>query len=152
MAREQTFIAIKPDGVQRGLVGEIISRFEKKGYKLAALKLSTPGKEHLEKHYEDLSSKPFFAGLVEYMNSGPICAMVWEGTDAVKTGRVILGATNPLASAPGTIRGDYAIAVGRNVCHGSDSVENAKKEIALWFKPEEVHKWNQHSDSWIYEN
>jgi nucleoside-diphosphate kinase len=88
-----------------GLVGEIIARFEKKGYKLAALKLCSPGKEHLEKHYEDLNSKPFFAGLVEYMNSGPICAMVWEGTDAVKTGRVLLGATNPLASAPGTIRG-----------------------------------------------
>merc|ERR1712000_677604 len=131
---EQTFIAIKPDGVQRGLIGPIISRFENRGFKLVAIKLTTPGKEHLEKHYADLAGKGFFAGLIEYMNSGPICAMVWEGRDAVKTGRVILGATNPLASAPGTIRGDFAIDVGRNVCHGSDSVENAQKEIALWFK------------------
>lgn len=145
-------IAIKPDGVQRGLVGEIISRFEKKGYKLAALKLCTPGQAHLEKHYADLSSKPFFAGLVKYMNSGPICAMVWEGTDAVKTGRTLLGATNPLASAPGTIRGDFAIAVGRNVCHGSDSVENAKKEISLWFSADEVKSWAKQDESWVYED
>ncbi|KFY22793.1 hypothetical protein V491_02728 [Pseudogymnoascus sp. VKM F-3775] len=151
MSNEQTFIAIKPDGVQRGLVGPIISRFEARGYKLAAIKLTTPGKEHLENHYSDLSSKPFFAGLVEYMNSGPICAMVWEGRDAVKTGRTLLGATNPLASAPGTIRGDYAIDVGRNVCHGSDSVENAKKEIALWFKPEEVISWTSAQAAWVYE-
>ncbi|KAL2386622.1 nucleoside diphosphate kinase [Blastomyces dermatitidis] len=171
-----SFIAIKPDGVQRGLVGPIISRFENRGYKLAAIKLVTPSKEHLEKHYEDLSSKPFFKGLVtcsytplflrlktQYfspilgadtildMLSGPICAMVWEGRDAVKTGRAILGATNPLASAPGTIRGDFAIDVGRNVCHGSDSVENAKKEIALWFKPEELVQYQQSQANWIYE-
>ncbi|KAG9847600.1 nucleoside diphosphate kinase, partial [Aureobasidium melanogenum] len=119
---EQTFIAIKPDGVQRGLIGPIISRFENKGFKLSAIKLTTPGQEHLEKHYSDLSDKPFFRGLISYMSSGPICAMVWEGRDAVKTGRTLLGATNPLASAPGTIRGDFAIDVGRNVCHGSDTV------------------------------
>ena len=148
---EQTFIAIKPDGVQRGLVGDIIKRFEQRGYKLAAIKLTTPGKEHLEAHYADLKDKPFFAGLVQYMNSGPIVAMVWEGRDAVKTGRALLGATNPLASAPGTIRGDYSIDVGRNVCHGSDSVENAKKEIALWFKEGEVISWQSHSAAWIYE-
>ncbi|TGO13488.1 hypothetical protein BTUL_0069g00550 [Botrytis tulipae] len=151
MSTEQTFIAIKPDGVQRGLVGPIISRFEARGYKLAAIKLTTPGKDHLEKHYADLSDKPFFAGLVTYMNSGPICAMVWEGRDAVKTGRTLLGATNPLASAPGTIRGDYAIDVGRNVCHGSDSVENAKKEIALWFKEGEVLSWKSAQHDWVYE-
>ncbi|MCJ1288170.1 nucleoside diphosphate kinase [Xylographa opegraphella] len=151
MANEQTFIAIKPDGVQRGLVGDIISRFEKRGYKLAAIKLVTPSKQHLEKHYEDLSEKPFFKGLVTYMLSGPICAMVWEGRDAVKTGRMLLGATNPLASAPGTIRGDYAIDVGRNVCHGSDSVENAKKEIALWFEKGEVIEYKIATFDWIYE-
>ncbi|EEH33238.1 nucleoside diphosphate kinase [Paracoccidioides lutzii Pb01] len=150
-ASEQTFIAIKPDGVQRGLVGPIISRFENRGFKLAAIKLVTPSKEHLEKHYEDLSSKPFFNGLVSYMLSGPICAMVWEGRNVVKTGRAILGATNPADSAPGTIRGDYAIDVGRNVCHGSDSVESAKKEIALWFKPEELVKYEQSQANWIYE-
>ncbi|KUL92422.1 hypothetical protein ZTR_02261 [Talaromyces verruculosus] len=151
MSSEQTFIAIKPDGVQRGLVGPIISRFESRGFKLAALKLVSPSRELLEKHYADLSEKPFFPGLVTYMLSGPIVAMVWEGRDAVKTGRTILGATNPLASAPGTIRGDYAIDVGRNVCHGSDSVENAKKEIALWFKEGEVISYKHSQFDWIYE-
>ncbi|DAA77387.1 nucleoside diphosphate kinase [Trichophyton rubrum D6] len=151
MSNEQTFIAIKPDGVQRGLIGPIISRFENRGFKLVAMKLVTPSKEHLETHYADLSSKPFFNGLVSYMLSGPICAMVWEGRDAVKTGRVLLGATNPADSAPGTIRGDYAIDVGRNVCHGSDSVENAKKEIALWFKEGEVLSYKQSQFDWIYE-
>ncbi|PYH78533.1 nucleoside-diphosphate kinase [Aspergillus aculeatinus CBS 121060] len=151
MSNEQTFIAIKPDGVQRGLIGPILSRFENRGFKLVAMKLCSPSQQHLEQHYADLSDKPFFKGLVSYMLSGPICAMVWEGRDAVKTGRTILGATNPLASAPGTIRGDYAIDVGRNVCHGSDSVENAKKEIALWFKPEELQSWKQSQFDWIYE-
>lgn len=148
---EQTFIAIKPDGVQRGLVGPIVSRFESRGFKLAAIKLVTPGKAHLETHYADLKDKPFFPGLIEYMSSGPICAMVWEGRDAVKTGRTILGATNPLASAPGTIRGDYAIDVGRNVCHGSDSVENAKKEIALWFNESDLVSWKHSQFDWVYE-
>jgi len=151
MTTEQTFIAIKPDGVQRGLIGPIISRFENRGFKLAAIKLVTPSKEHLEKHYADLADKPFFPGLIAYMGSGPVCAMVWEGRDAVKTGRSILGATNPLASAPGTIRGDYALDVGRNVCHGSDSVENGKKEIALWFKEGEVQSWKSAQFDWIYE-
>jgi len=151
MSNEQTFIAIKPDGVQRGLIGPIIQRFENRGFKLAAIKLVTASKEHLETHYADLAGKPFFPGLVAYMASGPICAMVWEGRDAVKTGRVILGATNPLASAPGTIRGDFAIDVGRNVCHGSDAVESAQKEIALWFKPEELQSWKQASHDWVYE-
>ncbi|KAL9028025.1 MAG: hypothetical protein Q9196_003546 [Gyalolechia fulgens] len=151
MASEQTFIAIKPDGVQRGLVGDIISKFEKRGYKLAAIKMVTPSKEHLEEHYKDLSDKPFFKGLVTYMLSGPIVAMVWEGRDAVKTGRTLLGATNPLQSAPGTIRGDYAIDVGRNVCHGSDSVETAKNEIALWFGKGEVIEYKNAQFDWIYE-
>ncbi|KAF2859754.1 nucleoside diphosphate kinase [Piedraia hortae CBS 480.64] len=147
---EQTFIAVKPDGVQRGIVGDIISRFEKKGYKLVAIKMVVPTKEHLEKHYADLSDKPFFKGLVEYMSSGPVCAMVWEGREVVKVGRLILGATNPLQSAPGTIRFDYAIDVGRNVCHGSDGVESAKKEIDLWFD-KEVQSWKQADHEWIYE-
>ncbi|KAK3648151.1 nucleoside diphosphate kinase Ndk1 [Elasticomyces elasticus] len=151
MTSEQTFIAIKPDGVQRGLVGEIISRFEKRGYKLAAIKLVTPSKEHLEKHYADLSDKPFFKGLITYMGSGPVCAMVWEGREAVKVGRQLLGATNPQQSSPGTIRGDFAIDVGRNVCHGSDAVESAKKEIDLWFKKEEINTWKQAGHDWVYE-
>ncbi|KAL8773282.1 MAG: hypothetical protein Q9194_004379, partial [Teloschistes cf. exilis] len=135
----------------RGLVGDIISKFEKRGYKLAAIKMVTPSKEHLEEHYKDLSEKPFFKGLVTYMLSGPIVAMVWEGRDAVKTGRTLLGATNPLQSAPGTIRGDYAIDVGRNVCHGSDSVETAKNEIDLWFGKGEVIDYKSAQFDWIYE-
>ncbi|KAF9066891.1 nucleoside diphosphate kinase [Rhodocollybia butyracea] len=148
--KEQTYIMVKPDGVQRGLVGEIISRFEKRGFKLVAMKLVHATTEHLEKHYADLKGKPFFPGLIKYMASGPVVAMVWEGLDAVKTGRVMLGATNPLASAPGTIRGDYALAVGRNICHGSDAVESAQKEIALWF-PEGLTQYNHAMESWIFE-
>jgi len=151
MSTEQTFIAIKPDGVQRGLIAPIISRFEQRGYKLAAIKLVTPGKEHLKQHYADLATKPFFPSLISYMSSGPICAMVWEGRDVVRTGRVLLGETNPLASAPGTIRGDYAIDIGRNVCHGSDSVESAQKEITLWFNPDEVVSYKSSQFEWVYE-
>ena len=136
---------IKPDGVQRGLIGAIISRFEQKGFKLVALKLCQPGKAHFEKHYADLNKKPFFAGLIEYASSGPVCAMVWEGDNAVLTGRKMLGATKPFDSEPGTIRGDYCIDVGRNVIHGSDAVESANKEIALWFNKEEIVSWENHS-------
>jgi len=139
--RERTFIMVKPDGVQRGLVGEIISRFERKGFKLVSLKMDQPGKEKFEQHYADLSSKPFFAGLVNYAASGPVVAMVWEGNNVVKTGRKMLGATRPDDSEPGTIRGDYAVDVGRNVIHGSDSVDSANKEIALWFGHENVVQW-----------
>merc|ERR1711879_485759 len=151
MSTEQTYIMIKPDGVQRGLVGDIIARFEKRGFKLVAMKMVHASKEHLEKHYADLSSKPFFAGLVKYMASGPVVAMVWEGLNAVKTGRVMLGETNPADSKPGTIRGDYAVQVGRNICHGSDAVESAEKEIALWFKPEELVAWESAQKDWVYE-
>ncbi len=148
---ERTYIMIKPDGVQRGLIGEIIGRFEKKGFKLVALKLTNAPRELLEQHYADLAGRSFFPGLVTYMTSGPVCCMVWEGMGAVKTGRVMLGATKPSESAPGTIRGDLCIDVGRNICHGSDSVESAEHEIGLWF-PEGVANWTSHSASWIYEN
>ncbi|KAL5706872.1 nucleoside-diphosphate kinase [Ranunculus cassubicifolius] len=137
---EQTFIMIKPDGVQRGLVGEIICRFEKKGFTLRGLKLMNVERAFAEKHYEDLSARPFFNGLVDYIISGPVDAMVWEGKGVVTTGRKIIGATNPSESAPGTIRGDFAVEIGRNVIHGSDSVENGRKEIALWF-PDGVVTW-----------
>jgi nucleoside-diphosphate kinase len=148
---ERTFIMIKPDGVQRGLVGEIIARFEKKGFKLVAMKLQSVSKEHAAKHYADLSSKPFFAGLLEYICSGPVCAMVWEGKDATKNGRTLLGATNPADSLPGTIRGDLCIDISRNVCHGSDAPESAAAEIALWFKDEEVCSWDLPAKASIYE-
>merc|ERR1712200_223640 len=150
--RERTFIMLKPDAVQRGLVGEIIKRFEQKGFKLVAMKMMHASEELLKEHYADLTSKAFFPGLVKYMNSGPVVPMVWEGLNVVKTGRVMLGETNPAASAPGTIRGDFCIQVGRNLCHGSDAVESAKKEIALWFKEEELVKWDPVSLSWVYED
>jgi len=148
---ERTYIMIKPDGVQRGLVGEIIKRFEQRGYKLQALKLYQADEELLKTHYADLVEKPFFPALCAYMLSGPVTCMVWEGTNAVKMGRQMLGATNPQESMPGSIRGDFSIEVGRNVCHGSDSVENAEKEIALWFKPEELVDWTSHSLDWVHE-
>merc|ERR1739844_508234 len=145
-------IMIKPDGVHRGIVGEIIKRFENKGFKLVAMKFMQASVEHLEKHYADLSKKAFFPGLVKYMASGPVLAMVWEGLNVVKTGRVLLRETNPAASAPGTIRGDFAVHVGRNICHGSDAVESALHEIGLWFKPEELVKWDPVAMEWVYED
>jgi nucleoside-diphosphate kinase len=147
---ERTYIMIKPDGVQRGLVGEIIKRFEQKGFKLVAMKLATPTKEHMEAHYADLKAKKFFPGLISYMLSGPVIAMVWEGKGATSEGRKMLGATMPSDSAMGTIRGDFCIEVGRNICHGSDSVESANHEIAMWF-PEGIAEWKSCEASWIYE-
>ncbi|KAL1456379.1 hypothetical protein WDU94_001110 [Cyamophila willieti] len=149
--KERSFLMIKPDGVQRGLVGNIIKRFEEKGFKLVAMKFVWPSEELLKQHYADLAGKPFFPGLVKYMSSGPVVPMVWEGLNVVKTGRVMLGATNPADSAPGTIRGDLCIQVGRNIIHGSDSVESAKKEIGLWFTEKEVVGWTRASEPWIYE-
>ncbi|XP_022212691.1 nucleoside diphosphate kinase [Drosophila obscura] len=149
--KERTFIMVKPDGVQRGLVGKIIERFEQKGFKLVALKFTWASKELLEKHYADLSARPFFPGLVNYMNSGPVVPMVWEGLNVVKTGRQMLGATNPADSLPGTIRGDFCIQVGRNIIHGSDAVESAEKEIGLWFTEKELVPWVPAAKDWIYE-
>merc|ERR1712032_593952 len=150
-AKERTFIMIKPDGVQRGLIGTIIQRFEQKGFKLVAMKLTKPSKSHMETHYEDFKTKKFFPGLIQYATSGPVCAMVWEGDNAVLTGRKMLGATRPFDSEPGTIRGDFCIDVGRNIIHGSDAVESANKEIALWFPDAELCSWENHSHSWVYE-
>ncbi|XP_053326586.1 nucleoside diphosphate kinase A2 [Spea bombifrons] len=150
--QERTFIAIKPDGVQRGLIGDIIKRFEQKGFRLVAMKFVQASEELLKQHYIDLKDRPFYAGLVKYMGSGPVVPMVWEGLNVVKTGRVMLGETNPADSKPGTIRGDYCIQVGRNIIHGSDSVESAKKEIALWFKDEELSDYKSSAYEWVYEN
>jgi len=149
--KERTFIMIKPDGVQRGQIGQIMQRFEKKGFKLAGMKLCSPGRAHLEAHYADLKKKPFFPGLIDYMCSGPVCAMVWEGDNAVATGRKMLGATKPADSNPGTMRGDLCIHVGRNIIHGSDSVDSANNEISLWFKPSELISFKHHSNDWVYE-
>lgn len=151
-AMERTFIAVKPDGVQRGLVGAIIGRFEAKGYKLLALKALVPSKELASEHYEALSSKPFYAGLVDFICSGPVVAMVWGGGDVVKAGRKMIGETSPTASAPGSIRGDYGVEVGRNVVHGSDAVDTAEREIKLWFGDEGVMEWESSLNKWVYED
>jgi len=149
--KERSFIAIKPDGVQRNLVGEIITRFESKGYKLVGIKVIVPTKQFAEKHYDDLKTKPFFPSLVEYFSSGPVVAMVWEGKDVITNGRKLIGATNPAAAESGSIRGDLCIQIGRNIIHGSDSVNAAKDEISLWFSPSEVANFTRDSDKWIYE-
>lgn len=148
---ERTFIALKPDAVQRGLVGEIISRFERKGFKLVALKLVTASKDLAENHYAEHKERPFFGGLVSFLTSGPVVAMIWEGKGVVASARTLIGATNPLTSTPGTIRGDLAVDVGRNVIHGSDSVESAQREIALWFQQDEQNEWTPSQNSWVYE-
>merc|ERR1712100_452442 len=137
-------------GQRRVHGGTIIQRFEQRGFKLVAMKMVSVTKEHAEAHYADLSSKGFFGALVEYICSAPVVGMVWEGKDAVKTGRKIIGATNPLNSEPGTIRGDYCIDVGRNIIHGSDAAESAQKELALWF-PDGVCEYESAMKAWIYE-
>ncbi|XP_059662207.1 nucleoside diphosphate kinase 4, chloroplastic-like [Cornus florida] len=149
---ERTFIAIKPDGVQRGLIAEIISRFERKGFKLVAIKIVVPSKEFAEKHYHDLKERPFFNGLCQFLASGPVIAMVWEGEGVIKYGRKLIGATDPQKSEPGTIRGDLAVVVGRNIIHGSDGPETAIDEINLWFKPDELVNYTSNSEKWVYGN
>merc|ERR1712150_236758 len=151
MATERTFIMIKPDGVARNLVAKIITRFEQRGYKLVAMKFMVPGTELLNQHYGDLKEKPFFNGLVKHIASGPVVPMVWEGKDVVKQGRAMLGETDPLKSKPGSIRGDFSIDMGRNIIHGSDSVETAKDEIKMWFKDDEVIDYNLTIGTHIYE-
>jgi nucleoside-diphosphate kinase len=148
---ERTFLAVKPDGVQRGLVGNIISRFEAKGYQLVGLKMLKVSRELAENHYGEHKEKPFFPGLVEFITSGPVVAMVWEGKGAIATARKIIGATNPLNADNGTIRGEFGVDVGRNIIHGSDALETAQKEIALWFSPEELSSWQPTISPWIYE-
>ncbi|KAH9421561.1 Nucleoside diphosphate kinase A [Dermatophagoides pteronyssinus] len=149
--QEQTFLLIKPDGIQRGLIGEIIQRFESKGFQLIAIKLQMANDEILRKHYQDLIDRPFFPKLIEYMKMGPIVPMVWQGMNVVRTARQMLGETNPLDSRPGTIRGDFCLQTGRNIIHGSDSIETAKREINLWFQSDELIEYNSSRNDWIYE-
>ena len=142
---------IKPDGVARNLVAKIIERFEQRGYKLVAMKFMNASSELLNEHYADLKEKKFFPGLIKHIGSGPVVPMVWEGKDVVIQGRVLLGETDPLKSKPGSIRGDFSIDMGRNIIHGSDSVESAEKEINLWFKKDEVIEWAHPLHHSIYE-
>ncbi|KAF8408372.1 hypothetical protein HHK36_007521 [Tetracentron sinense] len=148
---QETYIMVKPDGLQRGLVGEIISRFEKKGFKLTGLKLFQCPKQLAEEHYKDLKAKPFFPKLIEYITSGPVVCMAWEGVGVVASARKLIGVTNPLQAEPGTIRGDLAVQTGRNVVHGSDSPENGKREIALWFTEDEICQWTPAQAPWLRE-
>ncbi|MGB3532319.1 MAG: nucleoside-diphosphate kinase [Microcoleaceae cyanobacterium] len=148
---ERTFIAIKPDGVQRKLVGEVIRRFEAKGFTLVGLKLMKVSQKLAEEHYSVHKERPFFGGLIEFITSGPLVAMVWEGEGVVASARKIIGATNPLSAEPGTIRGDFGISVGRNLIHGSDAIETAQTEIKLWFKDEELVSWEPSLMSWLVE-
>lgn len=152
MAVERTFVAIKPDGVQRGLIGEILGRFEQKGFKLVALKQLTPSKELAENHYGVHKERPFFSGLVDFITSGPVVAMVWEGDGVIASARKLIGATKPLDAEPGTIRGDLAVNIGRNVIHGSDGLETANFEIDLWFDSDELSDWEPADQSWRVES
>ncbi|AKG23176.1 nucleoside-diphosphate kinase [Calothrix sp. 336/3] len=148
---ERTFLAIKPDGVQRALVGEIIRRFETKGFTLVGLKLLHPTRELAEAHYAVHKERPFFASLVDFITSGPVVAMVWEGEGVVAAARKMIGATNPLTSEPGTIRGDFGVNIGRNIIHGSDAVETAQQEISLWFTSQELVSWQPTIMGWLHE-
>ena len=146
---QQTLILLKPDGVQRRLVGTIIQRFEQKGLRLAALKLTQPSRELAEEHYAVHKGKPFYDSLLQFLTSGPTVAMVWEGREAVAVARTLMGATDGTKSPPATIRGDFALSVQNNLVHGSDSVDNAKLEIGLWFKPDELVRYQQTDAAWV---
>ncbi|GKV55436.1 nucleoside diphosphate kinase [Sporosarcina sp. NCCP-2222] len=146
---ERTFLMVKPDGVQRNLIGEIVSRFEKKGFTLVGGKLMQISQELAEQHYGEHKERPFFGELVDFITSGPVFAMVWEGENVISTARLMMGATNPKESAPGTVRGDFAVTVGKNIIHGSDSPESAVREIGLFFKDEELVSYDKSMTSWI---
>lgn len=149
---ERTFVMVKPDGVQRGLIGEIVSRFEDRGLKLVAGKIMQIDDELAREHYAEHVDKPFFDGLAEFITSGPVFAMVWEGQDAVAQVRTMMGETDPADSAPGTIRGDFGLDLGRNVIHGSDTEPgSAEREIGLFFDDEELIDYERVDEPWLYE-
>lgn len=148
MATERSFIMVKPDGVQRGLVGEIVSRFERKGFKMVGGKFIHVSKDLAEAHYAEHRERPFFGELVSFITSSPVFAMVWEGEHVIGVARNMMGKTNPAESAPGTIRGDFGLTIGMNIIHGSDSPESAAREIALWFG-DDVAEYDRTVDAWL---
>lgn len=148
---EKTLVLVKPDGVQRGLIGEVIARLERRGLRLIGAKFIQVSRELAETHYAIHKGKPFYEGLINYIISAPVMAMVWEGPRAIAAVRQTMGATRPWEAAPGTIRHDFALEVGRNLTHASDSVENGEAEVALWFKSEELVSWDRATDQWIFE-
>jgi nucleoside-diphosphate kinase len=148
---ERTLVLIKPDAMQRGLAGEILARIERRGLRVAGLKLIQVDRALAERHYGEHLGKPFYEGLVAYITSCPIVAAVFEGTGAVETIRTTMGRTNPTEAAPGTIRGDYGVEIGRNLIHGSDSLESAAREITLFFGAEELLSYERAIDRWVFE-
>jgi len=148
---ERTFVMLKPDAIQRGLMSEILGRIEAKGYKPVAMKFMRLPKELAERHYGEHKGKPFFPGLIEYITSGPSLVMVWEGENIIAGMRTLMGKTNPNDAAVGTIRGDLAVQTGRNLIHGSDGPESAKREIELFFNDYELQTWNRSVDPWLVE-
>lgn len=148
---ERTLVIVKPDGVQRGLIGPIITRLEQRGLKIVGLKMMQITPDLARKHYAIHEGKPFFDGLIRYITSAPVVVMVVEGKKAIEVVRATMGATNPVTAAPGTIRADYALEIGRNLVHGSDGPETAQTEIALFFKPEELLDYSRDTDKWIFE-
>ncbi|MEN2464839.1 nucleoside-diphosphate kinase [Ornithinibacillus sp. FSL M8-0202] len=147
---EKTFLMVKPDGVQRNLVGEIVNRFERKGFKLVGAKLMQISEELASEHYGEHKERPFFGELVEFITSGPVFAMVWEGEKVISTAREMMGKTNPAEALPGTVRGDFGVTVGKNVIHGSDSPESAEREINLFFDQNELISYSKQDSNWIY--
>lgn len=147
---EKTFVCIKPDGVQRALIGEIVKRFENRGLVLAAAKFMNVPRELAERHYAEHVGKPFYNGLVNYITSGPVFAMVWEGEEAIRAVRQTVGATKPIDAAPGTIRHDLAAKMDRNLIHASDSPESAQREIETWFRPDELVEWTSITHPWVF--
>lgn len=151
MPRERTFVLLKPDCVQRGFLGDIVGRFEKRGLKIVGLKMVEMPRKLAESYYAEHKGKPFYEGLISYVTSGPAVAMVVEGHEAVAVVRKMMGATDPVKAEPGTIRADLALHIGRNVIHGSDSIKSAEREIALFFKSEEIHAYERIDEQWVYE-
>ena len=149
---ERTFVAIKPDGVQRGLIGDVISRLERRGLKLVAIRLMQVDEDLAGRHYAEHVNRPFFSSLVSFITSGPIVAMIWEANNAVALARQTMGATNPGDAPPGTIRGDLGVDIGRNIVHGSDSLESAEREIGLFFGADDALDYARTADQWIIES
>ncbi len=148
---EQTLVIIKPDGVQRGLMGDIIGRLERRGLRLAAMKFMAVSPALAARHYAVHQGKPFYEGLVAYITSGPVMVMAWEGNKSIEAVRQTVGATNPTAAAPGTIRADLALEIGRNLIHASDGAETAAFELGLWFQSEELVDWARDGERWVFE-
>ncbi len=148
---ERTLVLVKPDGVQRGLIGEVVSRLERRGLRMVAAKFMAVGRDLAETHYAIHKGKPFYDGLIAYITSAPVMAMVWEGPQAVAAVRQTMGATRPVEAAPGSIRHDFALEVGRNLTHASDTVENGVKEVELWFGKDELVEWSREVDRWVFE-